>query len=59
VRLLHTRRTPQSDIPTPECEAAVAELAACSSAHFVPLLRYGLLLGEVLTTEGVSLGAAV
>jgi ribosomal protein S18 acetylase RimI-like enzyme len=30
-----------------------------SPAHFAPLLRYGMLFGEVLTTEGKPLGAAV
>jgi hypothetical protein len=30
-----------------------------SPAHFAPLLRYGMLFGEVLTTEGNPLGAAV
>jgi ribosomal protein S18 acetylase RimI-like enzyme len=30
-----------------------------SPAHFAPLLRYGLLFGEVLTTQGKPLGAAV
>lgn len=36
-----------------------AERAARSLAHFAPLLRYGMLFGEVLTTEGKPLGAAV
>lgn len=36
-----------------------AERTARSPAHFEPLLRYGLLFGEVLTTEGEPLGAAV
>jgi ribosomal protein S18 acetylase RimI-like enzyme len=36
-----------------------AERAARSPAHFAPLLRYGLMFGEVLTTEGEPLGAAV
>jgi ribosomal protein S18 acetylase RimI-like enzyme len=35
------------------------ERAARSPAHFAPLLRYGMLFGEVLTTEGQPLGAAV
>jgi ribosomal protein S18 acetylase RimI-like enzyme len=35
------------------------ERAARSPAHFAPLLRYGMLFGEVLTTEGNPLGAAV
>jgi ribosomal protein S18 acetylase RimI-like enzyme len=35
------------------------ERAARSPAHFTPLLRYGMLFGEVLTTEGKPLGAAV
>jgi ribosomal protein S18 acetylase RimI-like enzyme len=36
-----------------------AERAARSPAHFAPLLRYGMLFGEVLTTEGLPSGAAV
>src|SRR5687768_16918128 len=36
-----------------------AERAERSPAHFLPLLRYGLLFGEVLTTRGKPLGAAV
>ena len=36
-----------------------AERAARSPAHFEPLLRYGLQFGEVLTTAGAPLGAAV
>jgi ribosomal protein S18 acetylase RimI-like enzyme len=36
-----------------------AERAARSPEHFAPILRYGLLFGEVLTTEGTPLGAAV
>ena len=35
------------------------ERAARSPALFTPLLRYGLLLGEVLTTAGGPVGAAV
>ncbi len=35
------------------------ERAKRSPAHFTPLLRYGLLFGEVLTTPGKPLGAAV
>jgi hypothetical protein len=35
------------------------ERAARSPAHFTPLLRYGMLFGEVLTTKGKPLGAAV
>ena len=35
------------------------ERAARSPAHFTPLLRYGMLFGEVLTTQGKPLGAAV
>jgi ribosomal protein S18 acetylase RimI-like enzyme len=35
------------------------ERAARSPAHFAPLLRFGMLFGEVLTTEGKPLGAAV
>lgn len=35
------------------------ERAERSPAHFAPLLRYGMLFGEVLTTEGKPLGAAV
>jgi hypothetical protein len=35
------------------------ERAAHSPAHFAPLLRYGMLFGEVLKTEGKPLGAAV
>ena len=36
-----------------------AERAARSPEHFAPILRYGLLFGEVLTTEGAPLGASV
>jgi ribosomal protein S18 acetylase RimI-like enzyme len=36
-----------------------AERAKRSPAHFAPLLRYGLLFGEILTTQGRPLGAAV
>jgi ribosomal protein S18 acetylase RimI-like enzyme len=36
-----------------------AERAAKSPAHFAPLLKYGMLFGEVLTTSGKPLGAAV
>lgn len=36
-----------------------AERAARSPAHFAPLLRYGMLFGEVLTTKGQPMGAAV
>jgi len=36
-----------------------AERSARSPAHFAPLLRYGMLFGEVLTTQGKPLGAAV
>jgi ribosomal protein S18 acetylase RimI-like enzyme len=36
-----------------------AERAMLSPAHFAPLLRYGMMFGEVLTTEGKPLGAAV
>ena len=36
-----------------------AERAARSPAHFAPILRYGLLFGEVLTTAGTPLGASV
>ncbi len=36
-----------------------AERRARSPAHFAPLLRYGMLFGEVLTTQGKPLGAAV
>jgi ribosomal protein S18 acetylase RimI-like enzyme len=36
-----------------------AERAARSPEHFAPALRYGLLFGEVLTTEGTPLGASV
>jgi len=36
-----------------------AERAARSPAHFAAALRYGMLFGEVLTTEGKPLGAAV
>lgn len=36
-----------------------AERASLSPAHFAPILRYGLLFGEVLTTEGTPLGASV
>ena len=36
-----------------------AERAARSPAHFAPILRYGLLFGEVWTTEGTPLGASV
>lgn len=35
------------------------ERRARSPAHFEPLLRYGMLFGETLTTEGEPLGAAV
>ena len=35
------------------------ERAARSPALFAPLLRYGLLFGEVLTTAGAPMGAAV
>jgi len=35
------------------------ERAARSPAHFAPLLRYGLLFGEVFTTAGAPMGAAV
>ena len=35
------------------------ERAIRSPAHFAPILRYGLLFGEVLTTEGKPLGASV
>jgi GNAT superfamily N-acetyltransferase len=35
------------------------ERAARSPAHFAPLLRYGLLFGEVLTTARAPMGAAV
>jgi len=35
------------------------ERAARSPAHFAPLLQYGLLFGEVLTTVGTPVGAAV
>src|SRR5882724_11046932 len=35
------------------------ERAARSPALFTPLLRYGLLFGEVLTTAGGPVGAAV
>ena len=35
------------------------ERAARSSALFTPLLRYGLLFGEILTTAGGPVGAAV
>lgn len=35
------------------------ERAARSPAHFLPLLRYGMLFGEVLTNEGEPQGAAV
>ena len=35
------------------------ERAERSPAHFEPLLRYGLLFGEVLTTAGGPKGAAV
>src|SRR5919107_1791267 len=33
--------------------------ASHSPEHFAPILRYGLLFGEVLTTEGTPLGASV
>jgi ribosomal protein S18 acetylase RimI-like enzyme len=33
--------------------------AARSPSHFTPLLKYGMLFGEVLTTQGKPLGAAV
>lgn len=36
-----------------------AERAVRSPQHFAPILRYGLLFGEVLTTEGTPLGASV
>lgn len=36
-----------------------AERAVRSPGHFVPLLRYGLQFGEVLTTTGSPAGAAV
>ena len=36
-----------------------AERAARSPAHFAPLLRYGMLFGEVLTTQDKPLGAVV
>ena len=36
-----------------------AERASRSAAHFLPLLRYGLQFGEVLTTDGPPAGAAV
>ena len=36
-----------------------AERIARSPAHFTPLLRYGLLFGEVLTNGGECAGAAV
>jgi len=36
-----------------------AERAARSPEHFAPILRYGLLFGEVLTNEGTPLGASV
>jgi GNAT superfamily N-acetyltransferase len=36
-----------------------AERAERSPAHFAALLRYGLRFGQVLTTEGEPLGAAV
>ncbi len=36
-----------------------AERAARSPGHFAPILRYGLRFGEVWTTEGAPLGAAV
>jgi len=39
--------------PDPETRAAL------SPTHFAPLLRYGLLFGEVLTTEGGPSGAAI
>ena len=35
------------------------ERASRSPEHFAPILRYGLLYGEVLTTEGETLGASV
>lgn len=37
----------------------VEERAALSPLHFAPLLRYGLLFGEVLTNPGVPASAAV
>jgi ribosomal protein S18 acetylase RimI-like enzyme len=36
-----------------------AERASRSPEHFAPILRYGLLFGEVLTNEGTPLGASV
>ncbi len=36
-----------------------AERVALSPGHFAPILRYGLRFGEVWTTEGAPLGAAV
>lgn len=36
-----------------------AERAVRSPAHFAPVLRYGLMFGEVLTTEGEPLGGAI
>jgi ribosomal protein S18 acetylase RimI-like enzyme len=36
-----------------------AERTVHSPAHFAPLLRYGLMFGEVLTTEGTPSGASV
>ena len=36
-----------------------SERATRSPAHFAAALRYGMLFGEVLTTEGKPLGAAV
>ena len=36
-----------------------AERAARSPEHFATALRYGLLFGEVLTTEGAPLGASI
>jgi ribosomal protein S18 acetylase RimI-like enzyme len=38
---------------------SAAERARLSPAHFEPLLRYGVLYGEVLTTPGEPMGAAV
>jgi GNAT superfamily N-acetyltransferase len=35
------------------------ERAECSPAHFAALLRYGHLFGEVFTTSGAPVGAAV
>ena len=36
-----------------------SERASRSPEHFAPILRYGLLFGVVLTTEGTPLGASV